>query len=249
MSFFIREAVFSWHDGLCPSGYPVCCGEVSPWMQDGYRETNNMAQDVKTSGNAVRNMGGLHKDSGFAVVSSRWYIAECKSTKERTIRTALRKAGYETYVASQVETRVYKSRNRRLVEKIVIPCKVFVRTEESELMNIMREHSSVYRFMLNRAASNKPYAFVPDSQMQQLRYVLDNAGNPVLLTAEDLKLDQKVRVMRGPLAGFEAWFYKKGRVSYIVVRVEMGTRHYAYTEIPIEDVQPIQSTGIPKDTL
>ena len=54
-----------------------------------------------------------------------------------------------------------------------------------------------------------------------------------------LKLNQKVRVMRGPLAGLEGYFLKKAHASYIVVKIEMGTRHYVYTEIDIEDVQTI----------
>ena len=186
----------------------------------------------------------LHNGSGFAVPSANWYIAECKPTRERTIRTMLQKAHYEAYVASRVETHIYKSRNKRQVEKVVIPSKVFVRTDQDNLIKILYEYSSIYRFMLNKAVASdkngiRPFAFVPDDQMQQLQYVLGNASNPVFLTADELKLNQKVRVMRGPLAGLEGYFLKKAHASYIVVKIEMGTRHYVYTEIDIEDIQTI----------
>ena len=92
----------------------------------------------------------------------------------------LQKAGYETYVASQTETHVYKSRNRRTVEKILLPSKVFVHTEKDQLMPILLSYSAVYRFQLNRAAKadrhgGHPVAFVPEDQMQQLQYVLGQA--------------------------------------------------------------------------
>lgn len=186
----------------------------------------------------------MHKDSGFAVSNPRWYIAECKATRERVVRTMLQKAGYEAYVASRVETHVYKSRNCRRVEKVLIPSRVFVYTEKNNLMPILMAHSAVYRFQIDRAAKidrhgGLPFAFVPEDQMQQMQYMLDKASNPVIFTADDLVLDQKIRIIRGPLAGLEGWFYQKGSASYIVIKVEMGISHYAYTEIPTEDVQPV----------
>ena len=130
----------------------------------------------------------LHKGSGVAVdnASARWYIAECKPTKERTIRTMLTNANYEVYVASKEEEVVYKSRNRRKKETIVIPGKVFVRTDQTRLMEILLGYSSVHRFMINRSTEARSYAYVPDDQMQQLQYMLGHAENPVLLTADHL---------------------------------------------------------------
>ena len=151
----------------------------------------------------------------------------------------LTKANYEVYVASRVEEVVYKSRNRRKKETIIIPGKVFVHTEETNLMKIMLGYSSVHRFMINRLSANRTYAYVPDDQMLQLQYVLGKADNPIYMTAESLKLNQRVKVMRGALAGFEGWFFKEGHTAYIVVKMEMGSNHYIYTEVPLQDIQPL----------
>ena len=107
-------------------------------------------------------------------------------------------------------------------------------------MTIMLGYSSVHRFMINRLSEGRSYAVVPDYQMQQLQYMLDSASNPVHMTAADLKLNQKVKVMRGALAGLEGWYLKEGKTSYIVIKMEMGERQYIYTEIPLEDIQPIE---------
>ena len=196
------------------------------------------------SENANLSQTDMHKGSGVAVVEGKWYIGECKPTKERTIRSALEKASYEVYVASQTETKVYASRNRREIEKIVIPGKIFIRTTEAELWNILLTYPSIYRFMINKAASDREkgkrvFAYVPDAEMQQLRYVLNNAPNPVQFTTKELSLGQQIEVMRGPLIGLKGELARIENTTYIVLKMEMGERNYVFTEIPVQDVRPV----------
>ena len=201
--------------------------------------------DIKgNTTNASMSPNVLHTDCGIAVSGTdmRWFIAECMPSKEKTVRTLLQGTGYEAYLASQSETVVYKCRNRRVKEKVIIPGKVFVHTEESNLMSIMLAHSSVWRFMLDRTTKDRRFAFVTDDEMQNLQYMLGSASNPVLITADKLKVGQKVKVMRGALAGLEGWFYREGHTSFIVIKITMGTNHYVYTEVPIEDITPLNPT-------
>ena len=183
--------------------------------------------------------GDMLTASGFAVGNGevRWYIAECKPTKEKLVRTMLQKANYEVYVASRVEEKVYSNRTRHTKEAVLISGKVFVRTTEDQLMPIMLGYSSVWRFMMNRAAQGRSYAFVSDQEMQQLQYILGKATNPVHITADSLKVNQRIKVMRGALAGLEGWYYKEGHTSYVVIKFSMGISHYVFTEIPIDDIQ------------
>ena len=183
--------------------------------------------------------GDMLTASGFAVGNGevRWYIAECKPTKEKLVRTMLQKANYEVYVASRVEERIYANRTRHTKEAVFISGKVFVRTTEDQLMPIMLGYSSVWRFMMNRAAQGRSYAFVSDQEMQQLQYILGKATNPVHITVDSLQVNQRIKVMRGALAGLEGWYYKEGHASYVVIKFSMGISHYVFTEIPIEDIQ------------
>ena len=183
--------------------------------------------------------GDMLTASGFAVGNGevRWYIAECKPTKEKLVRTMLQKANYEVYVASRVEERIYANRTRHTKEAVFISGKVFVRTTEDQLMPIMLGYSSVWRFMMNRVAQGRSYAFVSDQEMQQLQYILGKATNPVHITVDSLQVNQRIKVMRGVLAGLEGWYYKEGHASYVVIKFSMGISHYVFTEIPIEDIQ------------
>ncbi|MBP3254337.1 MAG: hypothetical protein J6M30_07500 [Bacteroidales bacterium] len=203
-----------------------------------------MTKNENISVKDIKNPARPLKKAGKKESVPRWYIAECKPTKERTVRTMLKNAGYNVYVAAQSEEHIYKSRNRRTVEKIVIPGKLFVCVEEEKLMDIMQTFSSVYRFQKERAGlenqyGSKPFAFVPDNQMEQLQFILNKAEKPVFFTAENFKLNQKVKVVSGPFEGMEGWFYRTAASSYIVIRVEMGENNLVYTEIPVEDVRPI----------
>ena len=193
--------------------------------------------------NADQNCADLHRGSGISTSDEKWYIGECKPTKERTIRKSLEKK-YDVYVASLKETKVYASRNRREVERIMIPGKIFIRTTEDHLWDILLDYPSIYRFMINRAASDKEkgkrvFAYVRDEEMQQLRYVLDNAPNPVMITTQQLSLGQKIEITRGPLIGLQGELAKIENASYIVLKMEMGESHYVLTEISVQDVKPI----------
>ena len=201
-----------------------------------------MAQGINITEIAVESQADEHKGSGFAVSNTQWYIAECKPTRERTVREMLKKVGYEVYVASQKEKHRYKSGNIRIVEHIILPGKVFVHTEKTSLVKIMTSFSSVYRFQINRAAApnkygNKPFAVVPESDMERFIDFLDKASQPVFITSEMLRLNQKVKVVGGPLAGMEGMFYRTGANTYIVIKVELGSNHYAYTEVSVNDIQ------------
>ena len=181
----------------------------------------------------------MQNGSGTGASELKWYIGECKPTRERTIRKSLEKR-YEVYVATLKETKVYASRNRREVEKIVIPGKIFIHTTEAHLWDILLDYPGIYRFMINRAASDREkgkrvFAYVRE------QYVLNNAPNPVMITTQQLSLGQKIEIMRGPLIGLQGELAKIENTSYIVLKMEMGERNYVLTEISVQDIRPVET--------
>ena len=229
----------------CPYRRPTWSVESEPLEYEMIVSINvNMAQENNASETATESQAEEHKGSGVAVPSARWYIAECKPTRERTIREMLRKVGYEVYVASQRERHRYQSGNVRIVEHVVLTGRIFVRTEETTLYDILTTFSSVYRFQINRAAmpgkfGHKPFAFVPESDMERLKTMLEKSEKPVVITDANLQLDQAVMVVNGPLSGFNGFFLRKGTSTYIVIKVAIGTNHYAYTEVSVHDIELI----------
>lgn len=211
-------------------------------------EFMDKAKDVEAPVTAPTSQAEVHKGSGFAVSRAagnpHWYIAECKPTKERVIRTQLEKDDYQVYLACKVEEKVYKSRNRYIKETPVLPGKLFVYTDEKQLMRIMLTYPSVHRFMINRLASDREkarrvYAYITEQQKDYLERVLTNAPRPITITTDKLKLGQEIEITQGPLKGVKGHLASINKSSYLVLKMEMGTTHYIYTEISLQDIQPL----------
>ena len=211
-----------------------------------------MAKELETNQSVEMSRAELHKGSGVAVShrdtntpkNCQWYIAECKPTRERTIRTMLQNDGYDVYLACRVEEKVYKSRNRYKREIPVLSGKIFVHITETQLMDILLRYPSVHRFMINRLASDREqckrvYAYITEEQRQSLEKILTNAPRPVTITTDKLELGQEIEITQGPLKGIKGFLSQKDKSSYIVLKMEMGTSHYIFTEINIQDIQPL----------
>lgn len=172
--------------------------------------------------------------------SSYWHAALVKRNYERLCRDQLDKLGLETYLASQKETHIYKNRTRREVEKIIIPNIVFIRIPGHQTLQVMKSCSLIQGFLRNKAAQTSPYgqqpmAIIPDQQMKLLQFMLYHAEQPVNFTNQPLRLGDRIRVVRGQLAGLEGQVLREGKNAYIVVSLDiLGS---AITSIALTDVE------------
>ena len=171
-----------------------------------------------------------------------WYVVDVRSTMERVIRDRLLNQGIEAYVASQEDLHVYKNRTKRMTERIVITSKVFVRIQPEQRLDVLRAHPAVYKFLIDKASQPsvtgyRRYAIIPDAQIQRLQYMLRYSPEPVTFIDRPLHLGDRVRVLRGPLVGFEGDFLRQGSHTYIVVTLDkLG---YTQTQFPLSDVELI----------
>lgn len=203
-----------------------------------------MAREAIATENAVQRSVDTHKTSAFGVSERQWLVAEVKPTQERSVRDLLLKLGYEAYVPSQERVAVYKNYTRHKSEHPIIPGVVFVRLHEDDVRRAAASSQHIYRFMPNRARQRDEhgglhYAVVTSTEMQQLDYICRKAENPVVFADEPLKVGQKVRIMRGPLAGVEGFFLEQGNSTFVVVKVSIGRNSHVKTEVQKDDVQPI----------
>jgi transcription antitermination factor NusG len=178
------------------------------------------------------------------VQSPKWYVAFVGHNTEKSCREKLQKLGYESYVASQEEVHEWKNGRKKKIERVVISTLLFVRVTEKQRHEIVNLPFIKY-FLTDKARSTNDYgrhplAVIPDSQMQQLRFMLFNAEEPVTFVTEHLRLGDHIRVARGSLKGLEGNVvrYKDG-ASYLVAQIE--SFGYAMIKIAIEDVEIINS--------
>lgn len=137
-----------------------------------------------------------------AGVSARWYVAIVNHNSERKCADKIQALGYDTYVAVQSEHRLWRNGRRKVVERVLIPCTVFVRCTEQQRRTLV-ELPYIFRFMTNKAiSSGSRIAVIPAYQIAQLRFMLGQTDTPVTIDG-DYRRGDRVRVIRGPLRSLE----------------------------------------------
>ncbi len=185
----------------------------------------------------------VRQSEAGGVSNKKWHVAVVRYNYERICCDMLQKLGYEAYIASQKEMRRYRNRHRREVEKLVISRVVFVRFDEKDYLEILKNCSHVQFFMTDKASTpnaygRPPIAVVPDAQMKALQYMLRYADGGVEFVENKFHKGDRIRVLRGQLQGFEGSFYRLGNDAYIVAAIDiLGS---AMVKIPIDDIEKIE---------
>lgn len=146
-----------------------------------------------------------------------WLAAYVRLYHEKKTCDRLRNMGIECYLPIQEEMHQWSDR-RKKVERIVIPMIIFVHVsaeEQAEPLSL----SSVSRYMVLRGEGAP--AVIPDKQMEQFRFMLDYSEEAVELCTTPLAPGEKVKVIKGPLAGLEGELVTVNGRSKVAVRLDM----------------------------
>lgn len=145
-------------------------------------------------------------DDAVGVPDSKWYVAIVNARHEKVVADRLKESGYESYVASQKEIRVWRNGRKKMIDRVVITSIVFVKCTETERKEIVT-YPYINRFMVNRSAEsdgkNRPLATIPEVQIDRLRFMLGQSDLPVSFDPARFRINDNVRVVRGRLRGLE----------------------------------------------
>ena len=161
--------------------------------------------------------------AGDAVGVSRpkWYIAIVNNNSEKDVRERLNKLGYDSYVATQHQTKIWKNGRRASVEAVVIRTIVFIHCTEKERRRIVAL-PYINRFMTDRATTaQRVPATVPEREMHILRFILGNSDTPVTIEERPLRKGDRVKVVRGSLMGLEGEIIDTEPSTELVVRLDI----------------------------
>lgn len=180
-------------------------------------------------------------DDAVGVPEAKWFIAIVNNRSEKASSEKLTKMGVVNYVPVQEELRVWSNGKKVMVEKVMIPSKIFIHCTERERREIVNL-PFIFRFMTNKAGSSsntvcKPLAVVPDSEIEQLKFMLGVADAKVAFTDRFVKGD-KVKVRRGPFKGLIGVVLEdaESKTSHLYIDIDfLGS---AYVEIDPKDVAP-----------
>ena len=180
-------------------------------------------------------------DDTVGMPNRKWFVAIVGRNTEKACRERLTTLGYEVYVATQNETRVWRTGQKKQVERVLISNILFIHVTERERRDIVKLPYINY-FLTDKAGHTNDYgrhplAVIPDSQMDRLRFMLYHADSPVTFTSEHLRIGDHIRVIRGQLAGLEGHVTHEGNQTHLVVRIDfLGSAQVTISPDDLEKV-------------
>lgn len=135
-----------------------------------------------------------------------WYVGRTRSCQERKTAEALAKLGVEAYLPIQKVRRQWSDRIKT-VETLLLPHTVFVHCDEITRRDMLSAVYGLVGYMMDRGSSERIALIVPDKQIKDFRFVVDNlngvADMEVQIASEPIRKGDMVQILTGPLAGFE----------------------------------------------
>lgn len=164
-----------------------------------HSDKSEKSLQLVTSANVVGDAVGVSE--------RKWFMAFVNNNTEKSCSDKLQEKGYETYIATQKETRLWRNGRRSQVERVVIPSIVFIHATEHERLNIVK-FPFVKRFVTDRACMTNefgrhPIAVIPSRQMDMLKYMLYQSDTQVFFASHPPCSGENIRVVRGHLKGLE----------------------------------------------
>jgi transcription termination/antitermination protein NusG len=163
-----------------------------------------------------------------------WYAVSTKSRQEKVVASMLEYLVVDNFLPLINQERRWSDR-KQMVAMPLFQGYVFVRiTTSGELQLRVLKVPGVVDFVRNRTG---PLA-IPERQIEDVRAVLSHGVG--CSPYPFLKAGDRVRVVRGALAGLEGTLIRSGSQSKLVISIEMIQRSVA-ASVAESDVEPVSS--------
>lgn len=187
-----------------------------------------------SKGNKLENVTG-----GHVVRSKQWLVAVVHICHEKKTSERLSRMGIENFLPVQKELHQWSDR-RKVVERILLPMMLFVHVDPQERNEVLTL-SSISRYLVMRGEHTP--SVIPDEQMERFRFMLDYSEETVCMNSEPLAPGEKIRVIKGPLAGLKGELVTVNGKSKVAVRLKM--LGCACVDMPVGFVEPVQMQVTP----
>lgn len=126
-----------------------------------------------------------------------WIALYTRPRSEKKVKDILDRMGVETYLPIQKQMRQWSDR-KKLVDVVVIPMTIFVNISKEDLPLIINHQLILRPFTF---PGGKDIAKIPVKQIELLKFILGQSDYPVRFDTSVFHVNDKVRVLRGPLMG------------------------------------------------
>ena len=157
-----------------------------------------------------------------------WYAAYTRPNREFAVRERLESLGVECFLPTEEIVRETPFGRKKAVAPLIYGM-IFIRTDKATSFSLINDH--FLRIVYLKDPESRHSLVIPDKQMSDFRFVLDVAGSGVEVLNKDLRAGDRVRVVKGPLAGLEGELIRVRGHKRVVIRID-GVASIATSYIP-----------------
>lgn len=161
--------------------------------------------------------------------SRQWYVFYTYPNAEKVVCNELIKREYEVFLPLVERIHQWKNRQRKVVLQVLFPSYIFVKTREPEIFNILQT-PKIVRCIKN---GDRP-AVVSEKDIQCIKAMLELKEE--VFVESDFLEGQRVRIIQGPLAGYEGILTKRKGKSRFGVQLD-EINQYASIDISLSQVK------------
>lgn len=145
-----------------------------------------------------------------------WYAARTRDKHELSIRDRLVEMGITHFLPTRVEVRQLKTR-RRSVEVPVVRNLIFVNATKQEAIDLANQYGIPLFYIQDRV--KRSMLVIPDKQMQDFMRVFEVVPDALLEEMERMVPGERVKIMKGDLAGIEGRITSDANQTYVVIQL------------------------------
>ncbi|AWW33073.1 antitermination protein NusG [Echinicola strongylocentroti] len=143
---------------------------------------------------------------------SSWYVMYTAPRAEKKVAKRLEEKGVENYLPMIEEVRQWSDRKKK-VKRPLFNGYLFVRSERNRLWEALQVQGAVK--FVNFSGD---HATVRESEIAAIRRIVET-GVAVEVETTDIEEGQQVKIIGGPLQGFEGECIQKGNQDFFIIRV------------------------------
>ena len=170
-----------------------------------------------------------------------WYVMRVTYQRELVAQRLLRELGIESFVPTQKVRRRKSTGHYYWREEAKVHNYIFVHSSLARLQEIKTTKITYLRYMMAKGSKGRPEPqFVPADQMEHFMAICRSEGVKYLDPDLNLCKGDRVKILKGPLAGVEGRFVKISAKNEkrVVVQIE-GVAAVATAAIPAAEVEKI----------
>ncbi len=154
----------------------------------------------------------------------KWYAIYTKPRWEKKLAVGLEEKGIDHYLPMVKTLKLWSDRKKWVTEPL-FKSYIFVNVNQNEYLSAIQTPGAVKYITFERKAVS-----IPDLQIEAIRSFIES-GEDLNTDSPDMKIGDRVAVIRGPLKGLEGTLVEFNQKHRVRIMIE-GIRQSLYIKVP-----------------